>query len=232
MAYRINRFLPKIILLLFGLVIVFSLLLFKKSGFLTIKKIEIKTDFQFQDPKKIRSLLGPYLDQSFFFNNTDKLVKEIKNQEIKTAQIEVKKEFPGKIILVIKSRQPLVVIPNDNLYFWVDSEGVVFSLEAGASNFPLLEINLQNLKIGSRIEFERIKIPQILTALKQEEIRKIIVLDDQVQLETGQGSLIILPMEVGRGKIEALQMILNRFKIEGKKLTKIDLRFEKPIIVF
>lgn len=231
-TYRAKRFLPKIIILFAGLLIVFSLLFFKKSGLLTIQKIEVRTDFQFENQKKIESLFKPYLGQSFFFNNTDKLAEEIKNQEIKTAQIEIKKEFPGKIILEIKRRQPLVVISRDNLYFWVDWEGVVFSLEADAYNLPLLEISLQNLKIGSRIEMGKTKIPQILTALKQEEIRKIIVLDDQIQLATSQGCLILLPMEAGDNKIEALQIILNRFKIEGKRLTKIDLRFAKPVISF
>ena len=136
------------------------------------------------------------------------------------------------MVLEIKERRPLVVIPKDNSYFFIDKEGIVFSLEPNHDNLPFLEIDLQNLKIGSRIEMGKTKIPQILAALKQEAIRQIIVLDDQVQLETGQECLIILPMEASFNKIEALQMILNRFKIEGKRLTKIDLRFEKPVISF
>lgn len=230
--YRTKQFLPKIIVLFLGLVIVFSLLLLKKSGLLTIQKIEVRTDFQFQNQKKIENALKPYLGQSFFFNKIDKLTREIKNQEIKIAKVRIKKEFPGKIILEINKRQPLVVIPRDNFYFFVDQEGIVFSLETNAYNLPFLKISLQNLGIGSTIGIERIKIPQILAVLEQEAIRKIVVLDDQVQVETGQECLIILPVEVSSGKIEALQIILNRFKIEGKRLTKIDLRFEKPVISF
>lgn len=231
-THRTNRLLPKIVFLLCGLIIVFSLLLFKKSGFLTIKKIEVKTDFKFQNQKKIESFFKPYLGKSFFFNDTGKLAWEIKNQEIKIDQVKIRKEFPGKLILEIKERQPLVVILGDNSYFFVDKEGVIFSLELNGKDLPLLEIGLQNPKIGSRIELERTKIPQILAVLNQVKISKIIVKDNQVQLETSEQCLIVLPMEASSNKIEALQMILNRFKIEGKKLTKIDLRFEKPVISF
>lgn len=230
--YRTNKLLPKIIILLFGLVLLISFLFLKKTGFLTIQKIEVRTDFQFQNPKKTESLLRSYLDKSFFLNNLGKLSQEIKNQEIKIGQVTIKKEFPGKLILEIKERQPLVVMPKDNLYFFVDKEGIIFSLEKDPRDLPFLEISLQNPKIGSSIEIKRIKIPQILESLKQEKILKIIVKNDRIELETNKGSLIILPMAASDKKIRALQMILNRFRIEGKRLRKIDLRFEKPVISF
>ena len=227
-----KKLLPRIIFLLSGLVMILSLLLVKKSGFLRIQNIEVKTDFQFQNQKKIEQIFKPYLGKPFFFNDNEKLIKEVKNQEIKIAEVKVRKEFPGKIILEIKKRQPILAIPADNLYFWLDSKGIIFSLEKEAKDLPLLAIELQKIEIGSRIEIERIKIPQILAILKQEGIRKITVLADQVQLETGQLGLIILPKEAIEKKIGALQIILNRFRIEGKRLTKIDLRFEKPVVSF
>lgn len=230
--YRIKRFLPKIIILFIGLLIVFSLLLFRKSGFLTISKIELRTEFKFKNSKKIEQILKPYLGKSIFFSDTDKLVKEIKNQEIKIADIKIKKEFPEKLILTIKERQPLMVILKDNLYFFVDKEGVIFSPESGGKDLPFLEMDLQNPKIGSRIEIERTKIPQILAVLNQVKTNKITVKDDRIQLETDGQNMIILPMEASDTKIKALQMILNRFRIEGKRLTKIDLRFEKPVVSF
>ena len=80
--YRRNRFLPKIVFLLFGLVLFVSFLFFKKTGFLTIQKIEVRTDLQFQNQKKIEQIFKPYLGKSFFFNDNEKLAKEVKNQEI------------------------------------------------------------------------------------------------------------------------------------------------------
>lgn len=232
MIIRTKRLLLKIITLLFGLVLLISFLFLKKTGFLTIQKIEVKADFRFENQKKTEQPLKFYLGKSFFFNDDGKLLQEIKNQEIKIESVALKKEFPDKLILLIKKRQPLMVIPRDNAYFFVDREGMVFSLEKTAENWPFLIIELQKIEIGSRIEIGKIKIPQILAALGQVRVDKIIVKDNQVQLVTGENCLIILPREIANEKIEALQMILNRFRIEGKRLIKIDLRFEKPVVSF
>lgn len=33
-------------------------------------------------------------------------------------------------------------------------------------------------------------------------------------------------------QVSSLQLILNRLKIEGKRFTRLDLRFDKPVVVF
>ena len=72
-------------------------------------------------------------------------------------------------------------------------------------------------------EFERADLKIISLNLKGEE---------KLEASISGGIKVIFKTEKIKEQVSSLQAILTRFKIEGRIPKKIDLRFEKPIVVF
>lgn len=81
------------------------------------------------------------------------------------------------------------------------------------------------------------KIPEqeLAEELKKADFRVIslsIIGEKVIEASISGGIKIIFKTEEIEKQISSLQLILPRFKIEGRIPKKIDLRFEKPIIIF
>lgn len=59
-----------------------------------------------------------------------------------------------------------------------------------------------------------------------------IIGEKELEASISGGTKILLKTEKIAQQVSSLQLMLSRFKIEGRIPKKIDLRFEKPIVVF
>ncbi len=59
-----------------------------------------------------------------------------------------------------------------------------------------------------------------------------IINDDSLEASISGGISILLKKENIAQQVSSLQLMLARFKIEGRIPKKIDLRFQKPVVVF
>lgn len=199
-----------------------------------VKNIVVTTDYDPAQNKELVKILENYRGQNIFLVNEKELVERLKSKDIKIKEVKVLREFPGKILVNIEKRQALAAIPSGNNFFLVDKEGLVFSEEQQVGGIPILNLGLQNIGIGSRIDGEKSSVLLILDSLKgKEEVQSVTVMEGEIQMRLRGETLVLFSAtsEVNT-KINALQMILTRFRIEGRKPSKIDLKFEKPVVTF
>lgn len=199
-----------------------------------VKNIVVTADYDPAQNKELVKILENYRGQNIFLVNEKELVERLKSKDIKIKEVKVLREFPGKILVNIEKRQALAAISSGNNFFLVDKEGLVFGEEQQVSGIPILNLGLQNIGIGSRIDGEKSSVLLILDSLKgKEEVQSVTVMEGEIQMRLRGETLVLFSAtsEVNT-KINALQMILTRFRIEGRKPSKIDLKFEKPVVTF
>lgn len=226
--------LPKFFAAFFLIFFVATVFFLLKSPALSVKKIIVTTDYDFSANQEIARALESVKRENIFLFKEEKLAEEIKAQDIKIGNVEVKKEWLDKITVKIKKREAVALIPFQDSFFLVDREGLIFSQEKENLVLPVLLLSLQNLTVGSRIEGKEKNVFLILNALSgQEKIQSVKVEGKESVLQLAENRVVLLFLDgETESKIKALQVILNRFKIEGKSFKKIDLRFEKPVVEF
>lgn len=95
-------------------------------------------------------------------------------------------------------------------------------------------------KIGQQVLGSKIKVDQdterIKTYLTQEKIAYATIgrlsgNSYQITLTTGEEVLITSDKDILR-QLASLQLILTRLTMEGKHISRLDLRYDKPVIVY
>lgn len=210
------------------------LALFLIKNFFLISKIEVVTDYEIKKDGQIYKILKKAKQENIWRLDVRKVSEMIKSQDIKIKEVEIKKEFLNKITIKIIQRKPLLQIFFEQKYFLIDQEGILFSVNDQNQNLPFLEMNLEKTAVGVKIKEEKaLTILSILEELeKTETIGKVLISEKKAEILFRDNLLIFLPQENLLSKIASLQELLNRFRIEGKRPVSIDLRFEKPVVVF
>lgn len=122
--------------------------------------------------------------------------------------------------------------------FFVDEEGLIFVKKEGKFGLPeFILINHQNLQVGDSISGQQVSsVLKIITNLKESSDLKIVKISFQesglIEVIFSEG-LEVLFGGVGKNidsQISTLQTLHRRSKIDGKKISRIDLRFQNPVI--
>lgn len=208
--------------------------LFLRSEPLLIKNIVVTTDYDIAANSELVRILENTRNQNIFWLNDKTISEQIKATDPKIKEVLIQKKFPGKILVEIKSRQALAAIAVADKFFLVDKEGLVFDEKKEIGGLPILNLGLQNISVGSRIDNRYKSIFLTLEALRgKDKISRILAAEEELKIEIEGGTLVLFPLQNEvETKVNALQTILDRFRIEGKRPSKIDLRFEKPIVSF
>jgi hypothetical protein len=160
----------------------------------------------------------------------NKLVFELeRRKEVAVLGFELKLEDKE----TTSSGKPIFETTKD--FFLVDEEGVVVKKENN-NLLPLILLSEElNLNIGQKVpKKEIVEAIKFLTNLRlnllEPKVAKITSpYSLSVWLEDGKEALFSLKKEI-QVQVDSLQFILSRSKIEGRKIKKIDLRFDKPVV--
>lgn len=115
------------------------------------------------------------------------------------------------ILLTISTLGYLIKSFRQNDFFLFQSEKILKPMAGTSPERELAE------------EFERADIRVISLSIIGEK---------ELEASISGGTKILLKTEKIAQQVSSLQLMLSRFKIEGRIPKKIDLRFEKPIVVF
>lgn len=166
----------------------------------------------------------------------DKIAKMLINKNIDIAKISVVKSFPSSIIISVKLRQPVAQIFQDNIYYLIDEQGVVFKSSVQWSDLPLLEALVNQVSTGDQFETKyQQSVFGALRWLKDLNIntsRVVIVNEDEIRFIGSEMTIVYTTLLDGDIFYTSLQAMLKAFRIEGKKPTYIDMRFDKPVVRF
>lgn len=121
--------------------------------------------------------------------------------------------------------------------FLADSEGVLFA-KSQDENLPTLFWPEENLKVGQRMDLWLFsKVREVLTKLSTLEgsnfggSSKMKLSSNQLLVKMGQKIVFSLEKDHLR-QLASLQLILQKAKIDGRMIDFIDLRFDKPVVIY
>ena len=214
------------------LILIFLILLPASMWFLPIFKVssvQIEQNSPCLGQEQVEYIKG----QRIFLLNTKIVIAKIKKDFPCAENVSIGKKIFSKIIIKITASEPVARLENTNLA--ITPSGQV--TDAGAKTMPVL---YSSKAIGAA-KNQILTDPELLISAK---IAKTLEKSDFTAASIrpteegvavyGQDNIFALfsyQKDIDL-QTDSLQQVMARAKIDASKISKIDLRFDKPIIVF
>jgi cell division septal protein FtsQ len=185
-----------------------------------------------QDEEPFLDLLGENL---IFMDINQK--QRLTTTPTKYKIISLGKIFPSTIKIELTTRTPVAQVTADKTdYYFFDSQGMVLSRSTISDQYSWLEVYSQFPLTEGVVSWQLQKTAELINELKSNQINiKTWQLTESDDLETrlGNDARIVFSLTNNiKKQVGALQLILSRSKIEGKSFQSLDLRFEKPVVIY
>lgn len=231
-----------------------GIILFLKSDFWLVKKISCQPPCQSDVQSQLTSLTE---GKNILFLSSKVISQKVLETFLIVKEAKIKKRLPNKLVYEFKIKEPQVAlifevplespkVASDSSkpeflttgeFLIVDSEGVLLE-KAESSNLPLLLLKgLLDLQVGQKVDQEEILITlkiirDLKLALFEPKLGKI-VFDRTLEIWLSDNLEVFFSlMKEEKPQLDSLQFIFSRAKIEGKKIKKVDLRFDKPVVIY
>lgn len=175
--------------------------------------------------------------QNLLFLNTDKIAEILVHKNINLKSIKIDKIYPDSLKLYPQAKIIKARIKSNTGEVLLDEEFILLRSEDGeVNNVPVVEV--QNIplvlsqKADWRVERAIIFYDQIINQGLSIGRIKVDGYLSYVTLSIAEGTEVLIPLEAEGYKAAAsLQIIMSRFRIEGKFVSRIDLQFDKPVVI-
>lgn len=176
------------------------------------------------------------LTRNLLFFPTDLIRNQLLADNPLMSSIMIKKKYPHTLDIIVSVREGVARLSTGGQEFLVDAGGVIIGESTSLSqNLPIITINTAVVHIG-----DAVRDPGFLSALSfiretrgSLEIEQIEVFDSASLRAKIEKIDILFPQQASMKDIATtLQTIFSGFRIKGTLPTRIDLRFEKPIVTF
>lgn len=225
----IARFFKKLLLFVSTTALIVGLVIFLKSDFFSIKQIAC----QFNGgvcPMEVRlELMSLFQGKNILAVSTQALADQLQLKYPNFKSLKIEKKFPQALAVKIEKRSPQAVVQKGEEFFVVDDQGFVLGREpiaglpvilfAGSLDQPELVWTTNLLKKMETDSFEP-KKTQIISAFNIE----VVLAQELLVIFTSKKEIDF--------QLDSLHFIFSRAKIEGRKIKKIDLRFDKPVVIY
>lgn len=175
------------------------------------------------------------LGKNIFLVNTTQVEENLKKENSCLESVSLGRKLPSKLVFSVKAKVPVAKIDGTDLLATAD--GLIIKQQV-TTNIPTMYLpgNIKAQK-GAKIEDSTVLSALGVTSalLKSDftpaSIRIIGSADIAVYSTNETVALFTTQMPAAR-QVDSLQSILTKAKIDASKIAKIDLRFDKPIIIF
>lgn len=175
-------------------------------------------------------------DKSIFFIPESQIAEKVEGKYSCAKVSKVIKVYPQNLKIVLEAVDLVVRIPDSNLA--IDSQGKVAQIKTESKNLPTLDFaGLKEIKLGQKMDSK-----EIIFALKLAEflkktdyaVQSIRVVDAATIAAYARDDLVAIFSQDKEMliQVDSLQQVLARTKIEQPKISKIDLRFDKPVVEY
>ena len=218
------------VLVLIVVVVVFASLFISQA--FKVKTLEVQSENDCLNKEKVEKEYG-VINQNIFLVNTKDLTSKLKAKYACIGTLNVSKAYPSKLIIEVKTKGPVAKIADSPLLLTED--GLI--VEGQSPPLTLFLPSGQNLTLGQKLDKKEILFALKLAAniTKSDFIaNNIRILDaTTVAAYNQEGAVVLFSVENDAlFQVDSLQLILAKAKIDATKITKLDLRFDKPIIVY
>lgn len=235
----LSRFLKKIIFGFFLVLFVFGFVVFLNSNFLRVQEIICRIEQNPCSADVWMELMGLTIGKNIIFLSTKNLVSQIEKSNLLLKEVEIKKSFPNCLSFKLKKREPQATVksPEGKGFLVVDEEGFLLE-KVNETELPVVLVEQEiNLNVGEKIVEK--EIVWAVNLLKDLKLRSLvsktakIISPRQIEVELDNKPLVIFSsLKEVNFQLDSLQLIFSRSKIEGRNLKQIDLRFDKPVVIY
>lgn len=151
------------------------------------------------------------------------------------ADIKFEKKFPNILRVVPILRKPIARLRSYGRIVLVDREGVVLGDGDGGLNLPLIEVSVDQIKVGKKIEDPRATLAvRVLETFPDDiPIERMTDQEGSYFLAKSPKLDIFIPQDKSAEEtLATLQTLIAGFRIKGTLPTVVDLRFDKPVVKF
>lgn len=159
-----------------------SLFFFLHSDFFSLKKVEVEGNRRVPVEEILR-LAGLEPGLNLWRIDTKGAVARLKAHPL-LETVTVKRKWPHTLIIYVREREPLALLPGPGVFWIIDGEGYIMesSNHIASNKLPLISgIQVGNIGPGTKLEDSRLKAAlEVLKALPlkaREEIEEIQALD-------------------------------------------------------
>lgn len=162
-----------------------------------------------------------------------------RNPFLKT--VNIVKQYPNKIVIFVKKDQPIAVLKSDQGVLLLSDTGkIIFKKKDYNDDLPLINF-YQNIYYYQYQSGELIDLKEIQSVLSYLKVfldlnLKVDTVDiagvNMVAFNLKDKQVYFSLEKDSQTQQYQLETVIRQFKIEGKDFTKIDLRFDKPVIKF
>jgi len=224
--------------LLLGALGLFYYLFFYKDTF-KINRIEISGPNKFVNLSDVKKLTEGYaISKNIFVVNLDVMKKNLSDAFLAAKGFGIKRIFPSALKVKVEERSPMALVSStkDGKLYMVDDEGFVLGLVEG-SFLGLPRVTYEgDVMIGHFIDKNVVPVYlELLDGLKREDLKaSSMSINDKYSNIFLENNIAVL---IGNDKdkenaFKSIAALIKKLGLEGKKLRKIDLRYDKVIVLY
>jgi len=226
--FPLTAFSIAVILLITGV----SLILFFSESLFQIKTVTIAGN-----PETVNtSVLSR--QKNLLLLSQNKLKQELIAASPWIEDVEVKKQFPSTLQLVIHERIAIAEYQDEANRFFLDKTGRLMPV-LSVKNFNTVQVfcSIAEKSTGQTVTNQLVLHGLLLIdAFKKtvgNEIFKLTCQEDvkTIQLSLPDTTVLVSADSEPEKTVSSLQLLLKQFRIEGNRPETIDMRFEKPVLI-
>jgi len=224
--------------LLFILTILLGVMVIR-SGVLLINRIEIVNSANaspsFFSALELQKTVETWSAQTLFTLSPSKEQAKLLTQFPALKELTILKKWPRQVQLQYEERVPFAVVNSNAGSFFIDSQGVVFSVSKEGYSLPLFANELPDLSLGFQLDSDTWgKTVSFVTELPQLGFTtsSFDYSQDRISVQTREEvELVFSPARDLDYQLSTLEVVWRDAELTGKKYKKIDLRFNRPVVV-
>jgi len=240
--YLARKYVPKIVFAFKAIMVVVIvggvsyLALF--SPIFDIKHINVSGTSEFVNPTDVNLIAESNTKgKNIFRFNKNSLAEKLEGNLLGAKIYKIKKVLPSTLDISVQERTPIAILyKNNNEFFFVDEDGYVLGYaDVGNKELPKIKYD-KEIKVGLFIDKNLVPIYLELTKLFTEQEVNVSSMSfdpKHVNLYLEDGPEVLVGNE--KNKSEALKTVVALIKeaeLEDKQVRRIDLRYDKVIVLF
>ena len=211
----------------------------QRSNFFHVKEVTILGTKLFVSKRDLQNVLNSSIVKRNILNvDIAKLKTSILANFQGAKDVNIKKNYPNKIVVTVKERTPIALLQSNktNDTFIIDDDGYVLGTVANeTSNLPKISYE-GDVKVGYFVDkkFAPVYLELINSIDKEKlQVSSISMDEKNITLYTDDSIEVILEKAKDIGNnIRVLSSLLKQLKAEGKNAKKVDLRYDKVIVSY
>lgn len=215
-----------------SLIIILSAVFVLRTGSLNTKTILIEGDQSLFDKP-----FSAKIDSPLILLDTSEIVEEVASISPWIKNVQAVKKYPWTLVIKVTERTPVVTFIKDDVQLLIAEDGMVLPNRPGQDFLSRVKLDCDVSQIPGQLIDKSQVITGLATIKSLKENHEIeieslrCVDDDRYQIATSKTIIEYGAQNDSDKIVSSLQVLFRQFRIEGTWPKRVDLRFDKPLLV-